>query len=56
MTPPGQVYEFGSFVLDVEERRLLRHGHAVTLRGKAFDTLRVLVENRGRLVSKEALM
>jgi DNA-binding winged helix-turn-helix (wHTH) protein/ATP/maltotriose-dependent transcriptional regulator MalT len=56
MTPSGQVYEFGSFVLDVEERRLLRHGRAVALRGKAFDTLRVLVENHGRLVSKEALM
>ena len=56
MTPPGQVYEFGSFVLDVEERRLLRHGRGVALRGKAFDTLRVLVENHGRLMSKEALM
>jgi DNA-binding winged helix-turn-helix (wHTH) protein/ATP/maltotriose-dependent transcriptional regulator MalT len=50
------VYEFGSFVLDVGERRLLRQGQAVALRGKAFDTLRVLVENHGRLVAKETLM
>jgi DNA-binding winged helix-turn-helix (wHTH) protein/ATP/maltotriose-dependent transcriptional regulator MalT len=56
MNRPGQVYEFGSFVLEVEERRLLRHGRPVALRGKAFDTLCVLVENHGRLVAKDALM
>ena len=50
------IYEFGSFVLDVGERRLLSQGRTVALRGKAFDTLRVLVENHGRLVAKEALM
>ena len=50
------IYEFGAFVLDVGERRLVREGRALALRGKAFETLRVLVENHGRLVPKEALM
>ena len=50
------IYEFGSFVLDVDERRLVRRGRPLALRGKAFDTLRVLVENHGRLVAKDALM
>jgi DNA-binding winged helix-turn-helix (wHTH) protein/ATP/maltotriose-dependent transcriptional regulator MalT len=56
MNRTGQIYEFGSFVLDVEDRRLLLRGRPVALRGKAFDTLCVLVENHGRLVAKEALM
>src|SRR5262249_23921157 len=50
------VYRFGSFQLDVQERRLLRDGAQVPLRPKAFETLRVLVENAGRLVTKETLL
>jgi DNA-binding winged helix-turn-helix (wHTH) protein len=38
----GQVYEFGPFLLDVRERRLLRDGRPVQLRAKVLDTLRVL--------------
>jgi TolB-like protein/Flp pilus assembly protein TadD len=56
--PPSRtgVYQFGPFQLDVPERRLLRDGVQVPLRLKAFDTLRVLVENAGRLVTKETLL
>jgi pimeloyl-ACP methyl ester carboxylesterase/DNA-binding winged helix-turn-helix (wHTH) protein len=50
------VYEFGSFRLEVGEHRLMRDGHTVPLTGKAFDTLRVLVEHNGKLVSKPELM
>jgi len=50
------VYRFGPFHLDVQERRLLRDGAQVPLRLKAFETLRVLVENAGRLVTKETLL
>jgi DNA-binding winged helix-turn-helix (wHTH) protein len=50
------VYRFGPFQLDVHERRLLRDGAQVPLRLKAFETLRVLVENAGRLVTKETLL
>ena len=49
-------YIFGSFHLDVEERRLLREGEEIRLRGKLFDTLRALVENAGRLMRKDELM
>jgi pimeloyl-ACP methyl ester carboxylesterase/DNA-binding winged helix-turn-helix (wHTH) protein len=52
----GGVYEFGPFRLDVGERRLVRDGDAVTLRGKVFDTLCVLVEHAGRLLTKTELM
>lgn len=50
------LYEFGPFVLDVGERLLLRDGAPVSLAPKAFDTLVVLVQNGGRLLSKDELM
>jgi DNA-binding winged helix-turn-helix (wHTH) protein/pimeloyl-ACP methyl ester carboxylesterase len=49
-------YHFGPFCLEVGERRLLREGSAVPLRTKVFDTLRVLVEHSGRLLTKHELM
>ena len=49
-------YLFGNYVLDVDERRLLRDNEEIRLRGKLFDTLRVLVENAGKLVRKDAFM
>ena len=50
------VFEFGDFRLDVRERRLLRVGQPVPLTRKALETLRVLVERSGRLVTKDELM
>jgi adenylate cyclase len=50
------VYQFGPFQLDTPERRLVRDGVPVPLRLKAFETLRLLVENAGHLVTKEALL
>src|SRR4051794_25852758 len=52
----GPTYAFGPFRLDVRERRLLRGGQAVPLRTKVFDTLRVLAEHAGRLLTKHELM
>lgn len=49
-------YEFGPFRLDVERRRLLRGDHPVSLSARTFDTLLALVEHRGELVEKDALM
>lgn len=49
-------YRFANYLFDVEERRLLCGTVEVRLRGKLFDTLRVLVENAGKLVRKDALM
>jgi TolB-like protein/DNA-binding winged helix-turn-helix (wHTH) protein len=55
-TPRKHVYEFGPFTLIPSERQLLRDHHPVSLAGKSFDLLVVLVENCGRLVGKEELL
>lgn len=52
----GAIYLFGPFRLEVGERRLLRDGELVSLTGKAFDTLQVLVEGAGTLHKQDALM
>jgi DNA-binding winged helix-turn-helix (wHTH) protein/pimeloyl-ACP methyl ester carboxylesterase len=49
-------YLFGNYLFDVDERRLLRDKEEIRLRGKLFDTLRLLVENSGKLVRKDAFM
>lgn len=49
-------YAFGPFLLDAAERRLLRSGRVVPVRPKVFQTLKVLVENRDRLIHKDELM
>jgi Tol biopolymer transport system component/DNA-binding winged helix-turn-helix (wHTH) protein len=51
-----QLYEFGPFRLDVDERLLMRDGRMTPLPPKVFDTLLVLVENSGRVLSKDELM
>lgn len=51
-----ELYEFGPFRIDVSERLLSREGQNVPLTPKAFDTLLVLVENRGHLLEKDELM
>lgn len=56
MAGTKRVYEFGSFRLDVEERRLSRESGLVPLTPKLFDTLLLLVENSGHLLSKDELM
>jgi TolB-like protein/Tfp pilus assembly protein PilF len=49
-------YEFGPFRLEPWPARLVRGGEVVPLTPKALETLRVLVRNQGRLVSKRQLM
>jgi len=49
-------YQFGPFHLDVRERRLSRGGEVIPLRLKVFDTLLALVQNAGRLVTKQELL
>jgi TolB-like protein/DNA-binding winged helix-turn-helix (wHTH) protein/Flp pilus assembly protein TadD len=51
-----QIYDFGVFRIDAEERRLLRDGNPVPLTPKAFETLLILVENSGHVVKKDDLM
>lgn len=52
----NDVYEFGPFQLELSEHRLMCEGRPIPLTGKAFDTLRVLLERHGRLVPKQELM
>jgi TolB-like protein/DNA-binding winged helix-turn-helix (wHTH) protein len=55
--PAGKhFYEFGPFRLDPAERLLLRNNQTVPLAPKAFDTLLLLVENSGHLLTKDELM
>lgn len=53
---PRHFFEFDTFRVDVEERRLTRNGKTVNLTSKVFDILLALVENSGRTVDKNELM
>ena len=53
---PRHLFEFGRFRLDRTERFLFQDGAAVPLSPRLFDTLLVLVENRGHVVEKNDLM
>ena len=50
------VYGFEGFRLDAEHLMLYRNGDEISLTPKQVDTLLVLVENAGDIVSKEVLM
>jgi Tol biopolymer transport system component/DNA-binding winged helix-turn-helix (wHTH) protein len=52
----NQLYRFGEFTLDADQRVLLRAGKPLALTPKVFDTLQILVESRGRIVEKDELM
>ena len=47
---------FGRFLLLPHRRELLADGHPIKLGGRAFDVLIALIEARGAVVSKNALM
>jgi DNA-binding winged helix-turn-helix (wHTH) protein/TolB-like protein len=49
-------YEFGPFLLDTDRQLLLQELQPIALTPKAYDTLLVLIESGGRLLSKEELM
>ncbi len=53
---PVSIYEFGPFRLQPEEHLLLREGNPVPLTPKAFDLLLFLLQNQGRLVTKDQIM
>jgi DNA-binding winged helix-turn-helix (wHTH) protein/Tol biopolymer transport system component len=55
-TQPRHLFEFGRFRLDPTERFLFQDGAAIPLSPRLFDTLLVLVENRGHVVQKNDLM
>ncbi|MEW6128254.1 MAG: tetratricopeptide repeat protein [Acidobacteriota bacterium] len=51
-----QIFEFGEFRLDAGERLLSHNGAAVSLTPKAFETLLVLVQNHGHVLTREQLL
>jgi DNA-binding winged helix-turn-helix (wHTH) protein len=52
----GQVYRFGEFAVDPLARTLKREDAAVGLSRRSFDLLLYLVQNSGRILSKEELL
>ena len=52
----SRLYSFGPFQLNTSEQVLLKEGRSLPLKPKVFDVLAVLVQNSGRVVSKDALM
>jgi DNA-binding winged helix-turn-helix (wHTH) protein/tetratricopeptide (TPR) repeat protein len=56
LSKPRQLYEFGPFRIDPDHRQLLRGDQPLPLQPKAFDILLMLVENSGKVVSKDDLM
>jgi TolB-like protein/DNA-binding winged helix-turn-helix (wHTH) protein len=53
---PQAAYAFGRFTLVPSEKRLLCDRDVIPLAPKVFDTLVLLVANRGRLIQKEELL
>ena len=49
-------YEFGPFRVDSRERELRRDGKLVPLTPKVFDILMVLIQNPGRILTKDEMM
>src|SRR5712691_7853098 len=52
----GHLYEFGPFVLDTVQHLLSRGGQPIPLTPKTYDALLVLVDNSGRMLTKDELM
>jgi predicted ATPase len=51
-----QLLRFGEISIAPDRRQVLRNGQPIKLGGRAFDLLMVLVENRGRVVTKDELL
>src|ERR1043165_2950164 len=50
------LYKFDSFIVDVEEQVLLRDGRMVPLTPKVFETLLLLVQHQGSVVTKQTIL
>jgi len=49
-------YRFGEFIVDTDQKVLLRQDKELPLTPKLFETLLILIENSGRIVQKEQFM
>lgn len=53
---PDKIISFAEFELDTVHRRLSRGGETIALHAKAFDLLTFLVQNNGRIISKDEIL
>lgn len=53
---PSVIYRFGRFEINVGEGFLLRESEIVPLTPKIFEMLLLLVQNNGRILSKDEIM
>jgi eukaryotic-like serine/threonine-protein kinase len=53
---PGWIFQFGEFQLDVRARSLRRDKTVVPLNSRAFDVLLYLVQNSGKVLTREELL
>ena len=53
---PSQPLEFGRFRIVPHRREFFVDGRAAELGGRAFDTLLILIDGRGTVLSKDELM
>ena len=53
---PSELYNFGSYSLDLSSRVLAHSGQVINLAPKTFDLLALFVKSNGRLLSKGELM
>jgi Tol biopolymer transport system component/DNA-binding winged helix-turn-helix (wHTH) protein len=53
---PERIYKFGDFELLVDQRMLMRANQRVQLTPRVFHLLVILVDNAGKLVTKESLL
>jgi DNA-binding winged helix-turn-helix (wHTH) protein len=56
LEPSRHCYSFDGFIVDLPRARLLNEGREVKLRPKSFECFKYLIENRGRLVTKEEMI
>jgi two-component system alkaline phosphatase synthesis response regulator PhoP len=54
--PTVKYFQFGDIEVDFEKAEVRRNGHPVNLAGKELRLLRYLVENRGRVISRDELL
>ncbi|MCI0626280.1 MAG: winged helix-turn-helix domain-containing protein [Acidobacteria bacterium] len=52
----NKTYSFEGFILDLARGCLTRDGQEIRLRPKSFESLKYLIENRGRLITKDELV
>ncbi len=53
--PPGRLYRFGPFEVDVDARKFRKHGLRMRLQTQPLRALSLLLENPGEVISREDL-